>query len=1013
MNQAVRQQLIEPGQDVPAVPELTQAFSRALRAAGFLGEIETSYSSRLAVATDNSIYQQVPAAVIFPRAQNDVACLMRTAAREPFRTIQFSPRGGGTGTNGQSLSPAIVVDLSRHLNRVLEINLKEGWVRVETGLVKDALNAQLAASGYFFAPDTSTSNRATIGGMIATDASGQGSLVYGKTSDHILGLRSWLPCGTRLDTEPVPVSRAVELAQGDDTLARLYRQALASCRDQRPLIETRFPPLNRFLTGYDLQHCYDPERQTIDLSRLLAGSEGTLGLVTEARLNIEPLPQSRVLVNVKYRDFQAALEHAPKLVKAAATAVETIDSKVLNLARQDIIWQQVADLLTDEPGYDMQGLNMVEFSGPDDTEVHRKVAALEQMLHCETPHQSGVIGFQVCTDQASIGRIYQMRKKAVGLLGATEGQAKPVAFVEDTAVPPESLAAFIREFRQLLDRCGLQYGMFGHVDAGVLHVRPALDLTDPDQEQLVSSLSDEVVRLVARYGGLMWGEHGKGYRSEYGPEFFGPELFAELRAIKTAFDPLNRMNPGKICTPLNSDTELVRVTDQKRAWFDRQIPIETRHDWQPPLACNGNGLCFHYDPAVPMCPSYRASGDRRWSPKGRATLLREWLRLRALRGHPEQAPTGRQDPDFARFTEEVKAALDTCLGCKACATQCPVKVDIPTWRSHFYHWYYASKRRPVRDRLVSEAEVWLPRLARWPRLNRWLTANPVSQAILRHSFGYQDLPKPPKYTLADLLAQQDLLTWDDFKGAGGAVSVDYVFLLQDPFTHSFEPQLVVDVMRLARRLGKVPVLLPYLPNGKGAHVKGLLTAFRTRARATAEWLNEIHAQYPKVPIVGIDSASALCFSDEYPNELGPEKVRFRVQLLHQWLWQTVQERSAALPEVQADTPRVAILPHCTEQSQDPQVSQYWQNIFAAFGVRAQTPQLGCCGMAGSFGHEREHQALSRQVFALSWRSTLAGLAEQGLEATATGFSCRCQTRRFSQHEAGHPIQVLLRTLATT
>ena len=271
---------------------------------------------------------------------------------------------------------------------------------------------------------------------------------------------------------------------------------------------------------------------------------------------------------------------------------------------------------------------MVEYNSNDQHEIESKISELcEELQRSVERQEHGVIGFQLTYDTVEIAKIYAMRKKAVGLLGKAKGWQKPIAFAEDTAVPPENLADFIMEFRALLDAKGLQYGMFGHVDAGVLHVRPALDLCDPAQESMMLEISDQVVALVAKYGGLMWGEHGKGYRSEYGPAFFGEELFRELRKIKTVFDPHNQMNPGKICTPLESQEELVKVSGQKRADFDRQIPVQVKNSFEPAMSCNGNGLCYNYDSSSPMCPSSKITGDRRHSPKGREGMVREWLRL--------------------------------------------------------------------------------------------------------------------------------------------------------------------------------------------------------------------------------------------------------------------------------------------------------------------------------------------------------------------------------------------------
>lgn len=1006
--------------DLPRVAEETEYFLTALGSAGFIGDIDASYGGRLIAATDNSIYQQLPQAVVYPKSSNDLQCLLRVANRPAHQHISFSPRGGGTGTNGQSLTPGVVIDLSRYLTNILELNLAEGWVRVEAGVVKDALNDFLAPHGYFFAPDTSTSNRATIGGMVGTDASGQGSLVYGKTSNHVLALRAYLANGQELNTAPISRAKATELAQLPNTLGAIYKQVLASCVDQRAAIEAKFPPLNRFLTGYDLQHTWDKEADTIDVSRLITGAEGTLALVTEAKLTITPIPKHKVLVNVKYQNFQAALRHAPSLVKARATSVETVDSTVFDLARNDIIWNEVKDLLTDVPGFTMDGINMVEFTAINQADINDKVASLCATLDQLDPTESGVIGYQVCADLPSIQRIYAMRKKAVGLLGATKGRRKPVAFVEDTAVPPEHLADYIDEFRALLDAENLRYGMFGHVDAGVLHVRPALDLIDEEDEAVVRRVSDQVMHLTAKYGGLMWGEHGKGYRSEYGPEFFGLELFYELRCLKAVFDPLNRLNPGKICTPVDSEASLVSVDDRKRGWFDRQIPLDVRETWQSAMDCNGNGLCFNYDVKTPMCPSYRGSQDRRFSPKGRATLLREWLRLTHANGNELGQPKKRfwlqrllnswqQKPDF---NHEVREAMDTCLSCKACTTQCPVSVDIPTHKSRFYNYYFSQYARPVKDYLVRDAEKLLPRMARVPRLANALLNNRLSRLAQAKLTGYTDTPVFAVPSLQQRLkVRRNLISWDNFTKVAATeyfTPTDYVVVVQDVFTSCYEPELLEAFLTVAEQCGKTPVVMPFMANGKGLHVKGFLTEFAQQAKLTAAALNELHNK--GIPLVGLDAATTLCFRDEYQQALGNERGDFQVLLAHEWLLKFMPKDIAVTPTNTAYN----LLSHCTEQTALPMVKSAWAAIFNVLGLSLATPATGCCGMAGSFGHEVSQKALSEKIFSLNWQHELQ---KKGVQPLATGFSCRCQSDRFgkpnnpSYAKPVHPLTVLAELLA--
>ena len=489
------------------VSELYQEFSQSLISQQFSGDINTSYGARLSVATDNSIYQQLPQLVLHPRTQKDIQIICLLASSAKFNDIKFSARGGGTGTNGQSLTPGVVVDLSKYMNRILEINVEENWVRVEAGVVKDQLNDYLRPYGFFFSPDLSTSNRATIGGMINTDASGQGSLVYGKTSDHVLGLESVLINGDYLSTSPLSIEEAEQLAKTDSSHGKIVKQALNACRDNRALILDKFPRLNRFLTGYDLENVFNDELTTFDLSRLITGSEGSLAFVCEAKLNLTKIATAKTLINIKYNSFDSALRHSPALVKAKATSVETIDSKVLSLAKQDIVWHSVSDLITDVPNKVMDGINIVEYNGESVEALAEQVAQLTQQLDQDIidseTSDKGVIGYQVTSDLTSIGKLYGMRKKAVGLLGAgfegeKNGNPKPLAFAEDTAVPPEKLADFIAEFRQLLDSHGLHYGMFGHVDAGVLHVRPALDMCDENQEKLLREISDQYPYIISK-----------------------------------------------------------------------------------------------------------------------------------------------------------------------------------------------------------------------------------------------------------------------------------------------------------------------------------------------------------------------------------------------------------------------------------------------------------------------------------------------------------------------------------
>ncbi len=1006
----------------PGVVQLVVNFLQALEQQGFTGDTATRYADRLTMATDNSIYQLLPDAVVFPRSTADVALLARLASQERFASLIFTPRGGGTGTNGQALNTGIVVDMSRYMNRIIEINPEEGWVRVEAGVIKDQLNQYLKPYGYFFAPELSTSNRATLGGMINTDASGQGSLVYGKTSDHVLGVRAVLLGGDILDTQPVPVELAETLGKDNTTAGRIYRTVLDSCRDNRQLIIDKFPKLNRFLTGYDLRHVFNDDLSQFDLTRILTGSEGTLAFITEARLDITRLPKVRRLVNVKYNSFDSALRNAPFMVDARALSVETVDSKVLNLAREDIVWHSVSELITDVPDKEMLGLNIVEFAGDDAALIESQVDALCQRLdELIARGEGGVIGWQLCNELAGIERIYAMRKKAVGLLGNAKGAAKPIPFAEDTCVPPEHLADYIVEFRALLDSHGLSYGMFGHVDAGVLHVRPALDMCDPQQEMLMKQISDDVVALTAKYGGLLWGEHGKGFRAEYSPAFFGEALFGELRKIKAAFDPDNRLNPGKICPPAGIDAPMMQVDAVKRGTFDRQIPIAVRSSWRGAMECNGNGLCFNFDAKSPMCPSMKITSNRIHSPKGRATLVREWLRLLADRGVdplalekelPEKRASLRTLVERTRnswharkgeydFSHEVKEAMSGCLACKACSTQCPIKIDVPEFRSRFLQLYHSRYLRPMRDHLVATVESYAPLMARAPRTFNFFINQPLVRKLSEKHIGMIDLPLLSTPSLQRQLVghRSANLTLEQLETLSPEQKAKTVLVVQDPFTSYYDAQVVADFIRLVERLGYQPVLLPFSPNGKAQHIKGFLNRFAKTAQKTSDFLSRVALL--GMPMVGVDPALVLCYRDEYKQTLGDKRGDFHVMLVHEWLPSIVD----------AQTPQETsgeswyLFGHCTEVTALPGAPAQWATIFARFGAKLESVSVGCCGMAGTYGHEVVNHKNSLGIYELSWHQAMQRLPRN--RCLATGYSCRSQVKRVEGSGVRHPLQALL------
>ncbi|ACL62464.1 D-2-hydroxyglutarate dehydrogenase YdiJ [Methylobacterium nodulans] len=991
----------------PVTLSVYAVFCAELRARGFAGDLSVGAADRTVAATDNSIYQLTPQAIAFPRGLDDLVRIATLLGEERFTEVRIAPRGGGTGTNGQSLTDGLVVDLSRHMNRIVAIDPERRTARVEAGVVKDQLNAALKPFGLFFAPELSTSNRATIGGMISTDACGQGSCLYGKTRDHVLELTTVLSDGTVWHSGPLDEAELAAIQARSDRVGIIHRDVDRLQRENAALITERFPPLNRCLTGYDLAHIRRADGR-FDLNAVLCGSEGTLGFLAEATLNVLPLPSHAALVNLRYGSFDAALRDAQALVSFGAASIETVDSTVLALAQGDLIWEGVASFFPENGGERAHGVNLIEFVGNSGAEVEEAVGRLTAALDAAGP-VGGRRGYTVARGEMDVDRIWDMRKKSVGLLGGMKGDKRPIAFVEDTAVPPENLADFIAEFRAALDRRGLDYGMFGHVDAGVLHVRPAIDMKAPGAEALIREVTEDVVALTQRYGGLLWGEHGKGVRSEFSPRFFGP-LYPVLQSVKAAFDPRHQFNPGKIAVP-EGGTLLTVDGVPTKGQRDRAIPPGVRAGYDEALHCNGNGACFNWDPDDAMCPSWKGTRERRHSPKGRAQLMREWLRRLAaegcdplveairLRARPGWlAFPGRLVATLRRreddFSHEVHEAMAGCLACKSCTGQCPIKVDVPSFRAKFLELYHGRYLRPLRHHVVASLEALVPWLAKAPRLVNRATSLGLADAI-----GLVHTPRLSGLNLGREIERRGvaLANAEVLAKLSASERLMSVVVVQDAFTSYYETPVLLALLDLLIGIGVRPWLAPYRPNGKPLHVHGFLGRFERRASASATDLGRLAAT--GVALIGLDPSMTLTYRSEYPQALPGRDVP-RVQLVQEWLTGRL-ERAPRTP----DRETYWLLPHCTERATAPPAVAAWSTVFAAFGLGLSTLPSGCCGMAGTFGHEAEHRAMSERIYGLSWAAPVAEKGRSG-RLVADGYSCRLQAKLIDGVRLPHPVEIL-------
>ncbi|MET3927472.1 FAD-binding and (Fe-S)-binding domain-containing protein [Devosia sp. 2618] len=925
---------------------------------GLRGEVSRDHVSRAAMATDNSVYELTPDLVVAPRDEADVALLMRVLSEPRFRHVPVTARGGGTGTNGQSLNRGVIVNFQRFMTRILAVNIEEGWADVEPGIVLDELNAAIAGTGLFFAPNTSTASRCTVGGMVGTDASGKGSRIYGKTSDNVLGLKVVLEGGQTFSScEAAP-----------EWAAPLLSRLAAGCDAGRDELIAHTPRLNRRFTGYDLERAR-PDDSTLDWWRLFLGAEGTLGLVTGIRVRLVAVPKHKRLIVVAFSSFRLALAASVKILDFEPLAVELMDEGVARMAREAGLTAALPQAVRGGAGQAVSHM-FVEFAGDDQAVLDRQVAA----FNSAASKMQGAVGTHIADSSSEQKRLWNVRAAAVGLLSKRDGARRPVAFIEDSVVPVQNLVAFVDGFDELMRKNGLAYGIYGHSDVGCLHVRPALNLDETADRAVFRSVSDAVYKLCKAHGGIFWGEHGKGLRGAYLADFVGETAYAAMQAVKRAFDPLERFNPGKLVV---LDKPLLGITD---------LPFRRGNakgdDFEKSFHCNGNGVCLGSARTMPMCPSFQATRDNRQSPKGRADGLRQW-RDSQRRGNVA-APDQEQD---------LFNALDTCLGCNACASSCPVQVSIPSMKSMFLEHYYRERRRPLRDHLVTLLEAGAPLIDSIRPLARAGMA--VAGKGFAAMFGLCDLPEISAGRLNGL--GYGVHRWMDtaLDNLSGKV-----LILADPFTTLFDMEAVRAVCAGLDLLGYSPVLVTLPPGAKSSHVLGLRQRYLARASQQIRALKRLHAI--GLPLLAVDPAFALLTRQEYthldpstpPVLLAQEFLTNRLSAGD--LWPKATKISGG-----------KLMGHCTEVATMPNALQLWVDVFAAIGLPVCPVSTGCCGMAGLFGHQERHQAMSRNLFDAGWADAAAGKDN----VLVTGFSCRCQVKRFGSAKAVHPMSLVVDALS--
>lgn len=966
------------------------------------GEIRFDDISRRLYSTDASIYQIEPLGVVIPRTVDDLQTTVQIAAEMHLPVIA---RGGGTSLSGQAIGRGVVIDCSKYLNHVLEIDPASRVARVEPGVVLDQLNRAVAKHGLQFGPEVATSSRANLGGMIGNNSAGARSIVYGKTIDHVRGLQVILADGIKAELGPLTLEQW-QSREEDGQVGQLYRRVRQLVQANAPEIRRRFPRLLRRVSGYNLDifcaafaqepggngresgvaeflpSLHTPRPTSIGLHQLIVGSEGTLAVVCEAELGLIPKPSAVGLLVPQFASLAAAMDCLALCLEYRPSAVELLDQMLLELAAANLSLRGAMAPITGRP----QAMFLVEFSGDEQAEVADRIDRLQEKLH----GAPGLIAIVAVQDPAVRAPLWNLRGAAVPLLLGLPGDRKPVTFVEDPAVAPERLPDFVARFRALLRHHGTDGAFYGHASVGCLHIRPVLNLKDPLDVARMRLIAADVAALVREFGGSLSGEHGDGLvRSEWNRLMFGNEVYETFRQVKQAFDPNHLLNPGKV-------VDAVPMTENLRygpAYGPLQL--ETVYDYSRQEGhvraielCNGSGVCRKLQGGT-MCPSFRATRDEKDSTRGRANVLRL-----ALAGeHPWQ--------DLQ--SQAVHDVLDLCLMCKGCKSECPSNVDMAKLKGEFLHHFFQHRSRPLGHRLLGGVAQLNQLGARFAPLVNWLQRRGVVRWLLERWAGIDRRRSLPR------------LYWNHFrrwfgrhKPAAAAGQLGKVVLLDDCFTTFNEPAIGRAAVRVLEAAGYAVELAGLTCCGRTLLSKGYLTEARAlvqaQAASLAKRLNE------QTPLLGLEPSCLLTLIDDWPELLpGPatRHVAAMAELADSWVARQAKN-NRCLASFQPLPEKFLLHGHCHQKA-----LVGMAGTAAALKLMPQSEvailDTGCCGMAGAFGFEKDHYDVSLAIANLE---LLPALAQQpDSQVVATGTSCRHQIQDLAGRRAWHPMEILARALS--
>lgn len=1019
--------------------------------------IHTDPLHRIAYATDASAYREVPQGVTFPENEQDIVYLIEEAQK---RHTHLIPRAGGTSIAGQVVGNGIVVDISKHFKKILEINAEERWARVQPGVVLDELNLTLEPYGLFFSPETSTSNRCCIGGMFGNNSCGSHSLIYGSTRHHVLEARGVL-CDGNVEVFKTYTIKALEERFGknfwnDDStslIQSIYTQLIRWALDEKTvqLIDDNYPDktLRRRSCGYaidevieDLHNTAKPlEERTINLCQVLAGSEGTLAFITEIKVDLDPLPpKEKMVVCAHCNTLQKSFLGNLVALKYHPSAVELMDRNILELSKENAEQQKNRFFVQGDPA----AILIIELRGETRAAIDAIADQMEQALMQNNEHLvyacSRVYGNE-------ISKVWSLRKAGLGLLTGMKGDAKPIGVIEDTAVTPEKLPDYMADFAQMLENLGLSCVYHAHISTGELHLRPIINIKEAEGVEKFRKVAYETALLVKKYKGSLSGEHGDGrLRGEFIQLLYGDEIYALMQDLKRCWDPEQVFNLHKIVDTLPMDSMLRFEVGQKYA-IEKELGSSALRQAQGPLGsgtyynwkaafdeckvegatgarnqlhalmcsieqCNGAGDCRKSNLiGGTLCPAFKVSGDETKATRARANVLREIL----TRGWGSEAFTQALHKDKSILkSEELAEVLDSCLACKGCRSECPSNVDMTRLRSEILQHKYDISGMPLRSFAVSWMAT-VEKLGHWvfPLYNlfaSWKLSSNIIKRVIKFSTE-RDIPTLSRLTMCQAVQLEQWL--HPVKASKGKV-----WLFADEFTNFQEAELGLTFAKLLMRLGYEVKIPKHVESGRAAISKGNLKLAKRFALKNVNLLKDkVSAQ---TPLVGIEPSCILSFRDEYP-DLVPAELRKPAQnlgrnalLFDEFIMREVNAGRITTEDFKTDAVDIWLHGHCHQKALVG-TEKTVQAFKLLAGAKVHVIPSGCCGMAGSFGYEKEHYqtslAIGEMVLFPTIRKAVANT--DGVVPTivsAPGTSCRQQILDGTGVHAVHPIEILYRWL---